>query len=255
MSKSWEKEELLLVLHLYCQTAFGKLHQHNPEIINLAVVLGRTPSAVAMKACNFANLDPDLPRKGLKSTSKADRSLWEEFLENSNEIALAAEDLFEQKVMGPSGLSSVSVAENKTQLENTESLREVKTRRVQSFFRNSLLVSYENQCAISGLKLPSLLIASHIIPWKDSIERRADPTNGILLNGLYDKAFDRGYITFDEDWRVKLSNDLQVRSKDSDLCERLLNIEGRPLLMPKRFLPDPAAMKFHRNTVFEKAYL
>ena len=251
MSKSWEKEELLLVLHLYCRTAFGKLHQHNPEVIHLAVVLGRTPSAVAMKACNFANLDPDLPRTGLKSTSKADRSLWRECLENSNEIALAAEDLFEQKVKNSPGFSSFVSAE----LESTESLREVKTRRVQSFFRNSLLISYESQCAISGLKLPQLLIASHIIPWKDSVKRRADPTNGILLNGLYDKAFDRGYITFDEDWRVRLSNDLEAYFKNSDLCERLLNIEGRPLLMPKRFLPDPVAMEFHRNTVFEKAYL
>lgn len=80
----------------------------------------------------------------------------------------------------------------------TETLKQVKVRKVQQFFRNSLLVSYANKCAISGLPVPSLLVASHIISWSKSEARRADLTNGLLLNSLYDKAFDKGYISFDK---------------------------------------------------------
>lgn len=253
MSNNWQKEELLLVLHFYCQTPFGKLHKGNPEIINLARILDRTPSAVAMKACNFASLDPSIEREGLNSTSKADQALWQEFSRNSSEIALAAEAMYEQKVLTSTDTKTTPVAEFEAPSGSTESLREVKTRRVQSFFRNSLLVSYENRCAISGLKQPQLLVASHIIPWKDSVERRADPTNGILLNSLYDKAFDRGYLTFDTNWRVTLSRDLKEHLKENNQGKHLFSIEGQYLIMPKRFLPDSIAMEYHRNSVFENS--
>ena len=67
MANNRQEDELLLTLHLYCRTPFGKLHQTNPEIIKLAQIIGRTPSAVAMKACNFASLDPALAQnKNLK---------------------------------------------------------------------------------------------------------------------------------------------------------------------------------------------
>jgi len=251
--RNWQRDELLLVLHLYCRTPFGRLHSKNPEIIKLAKVIGRTPGAVAMKAVNFTNLDPALVQKGLSSVSKADRQLWNEFLENSNLIALAAEDLHERRV-------EPIVVEKKVRdfvlpAGDSESVQQVKVRRVQRFFRNSVLVSYEGRCAVSGLKIPNLLIASHIIPWKVSEERRADPTNGILLNSLYDKAFDKGYMTFDEDWRVCLSKDLKNHLADSDLSRRLLDIEGEKMAMPKRFIPDSVAITYHRNDVFEKAYL
>ena len=52
--------------------------------------------------------------------------------------------------------------------------------------------------------VPELLNASHIIPWSKDIARRADPCNGIALNALYDRAFDRGLITFDESFRQVL---------------------------------------------------
>lgn len=96
--------------------------------------------------------------------------------------------------------------------------------------RKAVLTSYNNRCAISGLQVTDLLIASHIIPWKDSEARRADPTNGIALNSLYDAAFDKGYMTFDEDWRVCLAGKLKAHLEDSDLCSRLLKIEGAELV-------------------------
>lgn len=58
MANDWQEDELLLTLHLYCRTPFGKLHKTNPDIIQLANTIGRSPSAVALKAVNFASLDP-----------------------------------------------------------------------------------------------------------------------------------------------------------------------------------------------------
>ncbi|MCG3171790.1 MAG: hypothetical protein CALGDGBN_03488 [Pseudomonadales bacterium] len=52
----WSREQLKLAFHLYCQLPFGRLHSGNPEIIELAAVIGRTPGALAMKLVNFASL-------------------------------------------------------------------------------------------------------------------------------------------------------------------------------------------------------
>jgi hypothetical protein len=58
LRKNWTPDDLLVAFRLYCRTPFGRLHRNNPEIIELARLMGRTPSSVGMKACNFASLDP-----------------------------------------------------------------------------------------------------------------------------------------------------------------------------------------------------
>ena len=133
----------------------------------------------------------------------------------------------------------------------TEITRTVRARCVQSFFRAAVLASYNYRCALSDIALPELLNASHIIPWKVDMARRADPRNGIALNALYDRAFDRGLITFDESFRVVLS--YRVRSDDPPLLHRmaLLDLEGQKLRLPDRFAPDLAAMQYHREHIFE----
>ena len=72
----WTREQLKLAFNLYCQLPFGKLHKGNKEIIELAGLIGRTPSALAMKLCNIASLDPVIissGRKGLSGASELDR--------------------------------------------------------------------------------------------------------------------------------------------------------------------------------------
>lgn len=251
MANNWQEDELLLTLHLYCRTPFGKLHQTNPEIIKLAKIIGRTPSAVAMKACNFASLDPALAQKGLAGASKADRALWNAFMENSTDIAEKAEALYETRIEP----NSTSIIENETPVifptGATETTREVKVRRVQRFFRQTVLESYNNRCAISGLAIPQLLVASHIIPWSEDVSRRADPTNGIALNALYDKAFDRHLISFDENFRLVLSEKIKAKTKDEMVREYFLRHEGKVFNMPYRFFTDTSALKDHLETMLD----
>jgi putative restriction endonuclease len=208
MANDWQEDELLLTLHLYCRTSFGKLHKTNPDIIQLANVIGQLPSAVAMKASNFAGLDPALKQKGLTGASKADRSLWDSFMQNSTEIAEKAEALYESRISNPEPVApTYEIKEPKFPTGETETIREIKARRVQSFFRRAVSQSYNNRCAISGLAIPQLLVASHIIPWSEDVSRRAYPTNRIALNALYDTTCDRHLINLMKisGWCVRLN--------------------------------------------------
>ncbi len=246
----WSQDELLVAFRLYCRTQFGRLHQHNPEIVELARLLGRTPSAVAMKACNFASLDPVQHARNISAlgnVSRADRSLWESFVENSEAVADEAEAAYARLT----GTESVAVtSEPETPEGPTEVERSVRVRRIQGFFRAAVLTSYEYRCAISGISIPELLNASHIIPWSANHERRADPRNGIALNALYDRAFDRGLITLDTSLRLVVSSRLRVSDPPPLHRHALLEIEGQPLILPNRFAPDPEAIAYHRERVF-----
>jgi hypothetical protein len=242
--RPWQREELLLVFRFYCVTPFGRLYARNPDIIALARTIGRTPGSVAMKACNFASLDPAHQARGvrgLSGASAADVALWNEFAANSE--ALAAEAEAAAARLAPHPLTG---AEPDIPDGPTEVLRTIRARRVQSFFRQTVLASYDFKCALTGLAIPELLNASHIIPWSDDETRRADPRNGICLSALYDRAFDRHLITLDEDLRVIVSPRLRrepVSDYQRDVIER---VEGKPLRLPERFGPDPMALRQHR---------
>lgn len=247
--RPWSQDELLVVFQLYCQTSFGRLHQHNPDIIKLAQIIGRTPGAVAMKACNFASMDPvqqNRQIRALGNVSRADKALWESFTINSEAVA-------EQAVAAYVRLTTTNSKDKiaaKTPDGPTESEAVVKIRRVQSFFRTSVLVSYDTTCALTGIAIPELLNASHIIPWSVDSARRADPRNGICLNAFHDRAFDRGLITFDTDCRVVLSPTISRLDEPYLQKELLQKLEGQPLRLPSRFMPDPGALDYHRNHVF-----
>ncbi len=81
----WTREQLLVAFKLYCQLPFGKLHSRNPEIIRYSKLIGRTPSALAMKLTNIASLDPVITssgRRGLTGASITDKKMWEEMQNN-----------------------------------------------------------------------------------------------------------------------------------------------------------------------------
>ncbi|MCC6680738.1 MAG: HNH endonuclease [Phycisphaeraceae bacterium] len=252
-NRNWTREELLLAFRLYCRTPFGRLHQHNPDIIALVQRLGRTPSAVGMKACNFASLDPAQQARNitaLGNVSRADRILWDEFAANPEAIAAEAEAACARLAAEESQPDIVEQEPEVFPEGPTETERTIRARRVQSFFRAAVLTSYDHRCALSGLAVPELLNASHIIPWSVSIERRADPRNGICLNALYDRSFNRGLITFDEDLRVVVSDRLRVKDPPPLHREALLGIHGQTLRIPPRFMPDQDAIAYHRQQVF-----
>lgn len=130
---------------------------------------------------------------------------------------------------------------------NSEVTRIVKTRRIQAFFRNAVLSSYNNSCALTGIAIPQLLVAGHIIPWSENEKRRADPTNGICLNALHDKAFDRHLITLDGDYRLVISSLLKKGHISEFQTVNFVKFEGTKIRLPHRFEPDRHALEDHRN--------
>ncbi len=201
MPRNWTEQELLIAMNLYCRLPFGQF-DHRTELIKLvAPKIGRSPDALAMKLSNLASLDSYHQKRGisgLKGASNLDRKIWSDFQQNWTAMAEKSEAAFETLA----GQPDISAPESETTIAlpngPSEAERIVKTRRLQRFFRNAILASYENRCALTGMAVPQLLVASHIIPWSENEKRRADPTNGLCLNALHDKAFDRHLITFDE---------------------------------------------------------
>lgn len=251
--RNWTWDETLVAFRLYCRTPFGKLHRHNPDIIALAEKINRTPSAVGQKACNFASLDPALQARGIKglsNRSRLDEEVWERFHADSEAVAEEAERAYARIVRGegpqPPEMEDATLPDGPTDAE-----RLVRVRRVQGFFRSAVFISYGHACALTGLAVPALLNASHIVPWSASSERRADPRNGLCLNALHDRAFDRGLMTLDEELRVVISPTLAEHGGLGDLAAVLPAYAGRPLRLPGRFTPDAEALAYHREHVFQ----
>jgi len=94
-----------------------------------------------------------------------------------------------------------------------------------------------------------LLIGAHIIPWAKRKETRLDPKNGICLSVLYDKLFDKGYITLDENYAIKVSPAL---NQDPVLASEILALEGKAIRQPTRDKPLPEYLAFHRENIFKR---
>lgn len=111
-------------------------------------------------------------------------------------------------------------------------------------FSLQVKLNYQYRCAISGITSKELLIASHIVPWAVDWDNRKNPFNGICLSSLLDAAFDKGYITIDQQYKVVISNKAK---EDKALFNYLKQYEGKKLEVPKQYLPKQDFLKWHRN--------
>lgn len=250
--ENWSRDELIIAFNLYCRTAFGRIHRSNPQIIQVAKSIGRTPSAVAMKMVNFASLDPVHRKrnvKGLQHGSREDAKIWEEFHRNWESLAFESQKALEKLV----GKTEDEYTGKILFLESdipTEAQRTIRVRLVQKFFRDTVLSSYDFSCAICKLNLHIMLNASHIVPWSVDKNRRADPSNGLSLCVFHDRAFDRGLITISEDLKVTVYKGIKIPHTSKLHRVGLLDIEGKKINLPDRFCPDPAALAYHRQNIF-----
>lgn len=255
-SGRWTKEQLKLAFHLYCQLPFGKLHSRNREIVELASLIGRTPSAVAMKLVNLASLDPAITstgRVGLGNASALDREVWDEFHANWEKLALECERL-RQGLGAAAPVDTLEEADSDGALAaedfSGETRRVVTEQRIkQHFFRRAVLSSYHGRCCMSGLAEPRLLIASHIVPWSKDKANRLNPSNGLCLSAIHDRAFDKGLLTLTDDFRIVLADELRKRD-EAFVKQVLLPLDGRQIEMPERFVPDVGFLARHRAEVF-----
>lgn len=251
--KPWNRGELLLVMNLYCRIPFGRQHSRAPEVIELAIALGRTPGSIAMKLNNLTSLDPEeLARgvKGLPGASQLDRQVWREFHADWELLAIESEHLRRQVTQ--SSLLEINDLDAANE-GPTETERSVKVRLAQSFFRRAVLTVYQGQCCISGNPIPELLVASHILPWASHPQHRVNPRNGLCLSRLHDGAFDKGLIAFDDDYRLILSKRLKDHLTYQAIRDNFVCYEGKQLKLPEKFFPDTAFLAGHRGSIFQDA--
>lgn len=265
--KPWTRDELIIAMNLYCKLPFGQLDHRKPIIIGVAEKLGRTPSSLAMKLSNFASLDPVQQARGiqgLSGASKADREIWGEFTANWEKLGTESEERFQelvgfefsdinQRLVRQRSKTSNSTPEKYLPhriIEKTESQATTKIRIGQNFFRQMVLSSYGNRCCITGNPIPELLIASHIIPWREQSEHRLNPQNGLCLARTHDVAFDKGLITFDENYKLVLSRYLQEFLPEETLERNFVTYAGNQLRLPEKFQPESDFLRFHREEIF-----
>ena len=237
---------------MYCRIPFGRMHAKNPEIVRIANAIDRTPSALAMKLVNIASLDPEITgtgRGGLKNASTNDRAMWDEMQDNWDRFAVESDlatrgfEAIAEPLDGevPGDDSGFPVGEDRA-VHTT-------VRIGQDFFRAAVLSAYSGQCCITGLSMPKLLVASHIVPWRIDRLNRVNPRNGLLLSALHDKAFDIGLITIEDNMTVRVSRKHPVRNNRffSDSIELY---DGQPIRRPEKFRPDKEFLAYHREHVF-----
>lgn len=116
----------------------------------------------------------------------------------------------------------------------------------QGKYREALLEEC-SYCPVTMVNDERLLIASHIKPWAVSTDKeKLDPKNGYMLTPLYDKLFDKGFITFTEDKHMKLSNWISPKN-----CQRLNLVDDK--FLPHLLMDEKRVeyLKYHRESVFK----
>lgn len=131
--------------------------------------------------------------------------------------------------------------------KTTEAERIIVARVGQDVFREALIEYWNGACAVVGLDVISLLRASHSKPWAkcETDAERLDVYNGLLLAPNLDAAFDGGWITFDDDGRIRFSPQLQSDAADM--------MALRPELRLRRIEDGHRGyLAFHREYVLRK---
>lgn len=114
----------------------------------------------------------------------------------------------------------------------------------QGIFRNLLLKRY-SRCCLCDVENQALLIASHIKPWaKSEPKEKLDVENGFLMCPNHDKIFDKGYVTFDDDGKIIISDRLTKNDRE------LLNVDSRKYIELTE--DNKKYLKFHRENVFDR---
>lgn len=133
-------------------------------------------------------------------------------------------------------------------IENAKA--EINVRLGQSKFRKGVLKNFGSKCALCGISEPSLLTASHIIPWSHKKDFRGDISNGICLYVEYDALFDKGLISFSDDLELIVTSEVSKLSQQ--LQNKLKEVEGQKLRQPSKKPLNIEYLDYHRKNIFKK---
>jgi predicted restriction endonuclease len=109
------------------------------------------------------------------------------------------------------------------------------------------LKKYHGACVVTGITLKNLLIASHIKPWAVSNNaERLSTENGLLLSANYDRLFDGGLISFDNNRKILVSRYIDDENK------KRLNLMDEVVANISFSTEMKHNLEYHRDVVFLK---
>jgi HNH endonuclease len=124
----------------------------------------------------------------------------------------------------------------------------IKTRgSAQKAFAGAVKANYEYRCAITGVITKDFLVAAHIVPWSEDQSIRLDPSNGICLSLLVDRAFEKGHLLIDDDLTIRI--DWARVGDDHALRSQLGPYDGMKLTAPTKGSPQPEYLQRRRALV------
>ena len=187
----------------------------------------------------------------LKSFCSAALKSLKKYAEYEQEVVVA--DRIVAQETNPQTISKKLIAYFDITKEGEDQLSIAKRRKGQDYFRRMILANYGGRCALTGISVPQLLLASHIIPWADKSHKkdRLNPCNGICLSALYDKAFDKGLFTISpDDYTIQLSSALREYGTQEYFDKQFGSISGKQMAMPIEYKPNRDFLAYHRDHVF-----
>ncbi len=132
--------------------------------------------------------------------------------------------------------------------EVADSRATVKTRgSAQRAFSEAVKNNYGFQCAITGIETKDFLVAAHIVPWSKDQSIRLDPSNGICLSLLVDRAFENGHLFIEDNLTVRI--DWKKVGGDLALRNQLEPYDGKSLNAPAEEYPKPEYLQRRRALV------
>lgn len=251
-SNIWSREETVVAFYVYCIIPFVSSSKTNPIIIDYANMIGRSPSALNMKIGNIGRLDPELKKKditGLTHGAKMEELVWNEFNSDREKLVYEAEKIIEK--LTNKLVENIYLQPEEIDYSSQDKARLIKTRINQNFSRSSVLSAYNNTCAITKIKINEFLVASHIKPWAEDKSNRLNPHNGICLNSIHDRAFDRGLITIDKDYKIVVSGKLKDHFSNKFIDDVFKKYEGDKNLIPIKFEPSLEFLEYHNDVIFK----
>lgn len=242
----WTREQLIMALNVYFKIPFKDVMEKHPLIQKYAPLIGRTPTALKMKIGNFSRLDPTLKAKnitGLGHGSSAEEPIWNEFWNNLDQLAFESERLFAERA--GNNIEDVLGLDIERLPQGKERDVIVRQRVNQYFFRNAVLTAYLNQCCITGITNIQLLEACHISGWAEDKNNRTNPRNGLCMNPMFHRAYDKFLVAVSPDCKIIISEKLMGSSKDKAFLSYLQSIQGRCIIMPEKCSPDKDLLSIH----------
>ncbi|MBO4587548.1 MAG: HNH endonuclease [Bacteroidales bacterium] len=246
MPGNWTREETIVALNVYCKIPFKNSSARHPLIKEYAKIIGRSPAALNLKIGNLGSFDPALRSKGivgLGHTSGMDEMVWNEFFENPEKLAYESEKIIAE--MKNQTIEESTEVDLKDLPEGVDRIAITRQRVNQRFFHDVVLCSYENRCCVTGICNPILLEACHISSWCDDIRNRTNPKNGLCLNPLFHRAFDRFLFAVTPDYIIDISEKMIDQTENDEFRNYLISVSGKSIIMPEKFTPDKNLLEIH----------